>query len=158
MSRFAQQKNHRDTKSKRDHERTAKAEAVSRLGQRSLDKRARLFSLRSQVKTGAKRDRAAGCNRHRLANRVDALHPNHELAGAMKNFFSTLAAILVAAAVIFGIKACGDSMNHLAQMRRETAIMKQQAEARKKEAQFYEDLTISRMKAMIGGPSPTPNR
>ena len=38
----------------------------------------------------------------------------------MKSFISTLAAILVGAAIIFGIKACNDENERLARMRAET--------------------------------------
>lgn len=66
----------------------------------------------------------------------------------IKHFISTLAAILVAAAIIFGIKSHNDENRRLAEMRQETERINRQTDAMMREARLYSDSSPT--------PSPTP--
>ena len=67
----------------------------------------------------------------------------------MKIFLPVFLAILAAAFVIFGIKFCSDSFSDLAAQRRQTERLKEQADALKRQAEFYNGL----VKDMQEGPN-----
>jgi hypothetical protein len=71
----------------------------------------------------------------------------------MQNFWSTLAAVLVAAGLIFGIKWFGDSMNWLSAMDRQKAAVNEQIKQLKAQEDFaYEMIRLHDPTA----PAPTP--
>ena len=83
----------------------------------------------------------------------------------MKIFLPVFLAIIAAAAVIFGFKFCSDSYSELAAGRRKNETLKEQADALKREADFYNRMrekqwqeTVQRINAMPDStPTPTPH-
>lgn len=70
----------------------------------------------------------------------------------VKHFFSTLAAILVAAAVIYGIKSCADESQRLAEVRAYTEQLSRQSDAMKKSREQTERI----YEQVRGRTKPTP--